>query len=111
MEQVDVSFYDPKSNGSSFDLSNIPIPIETNVSGVSVTGILPVNLGSIILPPNGAAAQLNTTFPLLPDKQLKVTHNISTFNPEKSSQILSNLSGILGLGAKQNRNTTQNNEN
>ncbi|XP_019878833.1 uncharacterized protein LOC109606739 [Aethina tumida] len=96
-EQVDLSFFDPKHNGSVIDLSKIPLPIQTNISGVSVTGILPSNLGAIILPNNGSDPELNASFPILPNKQVKVTQNISTDNPQKGSAIVSNLPQILGL--------------
>ncbi|CAH0547215.1 unnamed protein product [Brassicogethes aeneus] len=96
-EQVDLSFFDPNHNGSFIDLSKIPVPIQTNISGVSVTGVLPVDLGSIFLPQNGSAPELSSNFPILPNKQIKVTQNISTDNPEKGSQIVSNLPQLLGL--------------
>ncbi|XP_018567714.1 uncharacterized protein LOC108908239 [Anoplophora glabripennis] len=97
-EQVDLTFFDPGHNGSIIDLSNIPIPVQTNISGVSVTGILPANLGQINLNENGTATINGTSFPILPNQQIKVTHNISTINKDKSSSILSGLPKILGLG-------------
>ncbi|RZC33250.1 uncharacterized protein BDFB_014022 [Asbolus verrucosus] len=96
-EQVDVSFYDPALNGSSIDLSKIPLPIQTNVSGVAITGLLPgADLASILLPP-GAGGVAN---PILPKKQVTVTQNISTSNPDTGSVIISNLPKILGLTTK-----------
>jgi len=95
-EQVDVAFFDPSVNDSVIDLSNIPVPIQTNVSGVSVIGFVPAaNLGSLLLPPDS-----NLTAPVLPDKQITVAQNISTNNPDKGSQIISNLPKLLGLPPK-----------
>ncbi|KAJ8928119.1 hypothetical protein NQ314_019345 [Rhamnusium bicolor] len=96
-EQVDVSFYDPGRNGSLIDLSRIPIPIQTNVSGVAVTGILPTDLGSINLNDDGTASYNGSSFPVLPNAQVTVTHNISTIDKDKSASILSGLPEILGL--------------
>lgn len=96
-EQVDLTFFDPGHNGSIIDLSNIPIPIQTNVSGVTVTGILPTNLGQINLNDNGTATINSTNFPILPNQQIRITHNISTIDKDKSSSILSGLPKILGL--------------
>lgn len=96
-EQVDVSFFDPGHNGSVIDLSNIPVPIQTNISGITVTGILPADLGQINLNENGTATINGSTFPIFPNKQIKVTHNISTIDKDKSASILSGLPKILGL--------------
>lgn len=93
-EQVDVSIFDPSKNGSAIDLTNIPLPIQTNVSGVSVTGLLPAsNLAAILLPSSDG-------LPVLPKKQVTVTQNISTNNPDKGSSIISNLPKLLGLTKK-----------
>lgn len=46
-ERVDLTFFDAKSNGSHFDLGNIPLPVQTNVSGQVLTGIAPISLGAI----------------------------------------------------------------
>jgi len=97
-EQIDLSFFDPSDNGTFVDLSRIPIPVEANVSGVALTGILPVNFGSIFFPENGTAASLNeSNIPIFPDKQVKVTKNISTVDREESANILSGISDVLGL--------------
>nr|XP_023028252.1 uncharacterized protein LOC111516314 [Leptinotarsa decemlineata] len=96
-EEIDVSFFDPDSNGTLIDLSSIPIPIQTNISGVSITGIIPANFGSINLLEDGTPTLNGSHFPLLPNKQVKVSHNISTADRESSSSILSGLSDILGL--------------
>ncbi|XP_066254422.1 uncharacterized protein [Euwallacea similis] len=97
-EQIDVSFFDPANNGTFVDLSNIPIPVETNVSGVALTGILTSNLGSLVFPENGTEASLNQSQLLLfPDKQVRVTKNISTVDKEQSANLLSGLTEVLGL--------------
>lgn len=100
-EQVDVSFFNPDKNGTILDLSHIPVPIQTNVSGLSVTGLLPgSDLASILTPPAEAG-------PVLPKKQITVTQNISTTNPEKGSEIISNLPKLLGLTKKQDKNESK----
>ncbi|XP_048519238.1 uncharacterized protein LOC125503237 [Dendroctonus ponderosae] len=97
-EQIDVSFFDPIDNGTFIDLSNIPVPVETNVSGVALTGILPSNLGNLVFSPNGSGVSLNgSSFPLFPDKQVRVTKNISTVDKHQSANILSGISDVLGL--------------
>ncbi|KAG5873026.1 hypothetical protein JTB14_012625 [Gonioctena quinquepunctata] len=96
-EQIDVSFFDPGENGTFADLSNIPFPIQTNVSGVSITGIIPANFGGINLLEDGTPTLNGSHFPLLPKKQVKVSHNVSTTNKDSSSSILGNLPDILGL--------------
>lgn len=45
-EQVDLTFYDTHHNGSHIDLGDIPLPIQTNVSGQVLTGIAPVHVGA-----------------------------------------------------------------
>ncbi|GJQ88046.1 hypothetical protein Trydic_g12968 [Trypoxylus dichotomus] len=92
-QQIDLTFFDPITNGSAFDLSNIPIPIETNVSGVSVTGIAPVNLGTIELPQNDdEVATFNTNFPLkvplLPNALISIKRNITTSDELKEIELL-----------------------
>ncbi|KAJ8985550.1 hypothetical protein NQ317_019934 [Molorchus minor] len=106
-EQVDLSFFDPNYNGSIIDLSNIPLPIQTNVSGVAITGILPTDLGSISLNDDGTASYNGTAFPILPNKQVRITHNISTVSKDKSSSILSELPKILGLDDLIKTNSTK----
>ncbi|KAI4470805.1 zinc finger protein [Holotrichia oblita] len=92
-EQVDLTFFDPITNGSAFDLTNIPVPIETNISGVSITGIAPFDLGTIELPSdNEESATLNTNFPLqvpiLPNALISVKRNISTSDELKEVELL-----------------------
>ncbi|XP_050311845.1 uncharacterized protein LOC126747333 [Anthonomus grandis grandis] len=97
-EQIDVSFFDPSDNGSFVDLSNIPFPVEANVSGVALTGILPSNFGNLVFPNNGSVASLEqSALPVFPDKQVKVTKNISTNDKQKGVNILSGINDILGL--------------
>lgn len=98
-DQVDLTYYDPNNTLSELDLSNLPIPIQTNVSGVAVTGLIPgSDLAAILMPPNPD----NNSLPhiVLPTKQVTVTHNISTSNPDKGSEIISKLPSILGLSNK-----------
>ncbi|KAJ8945944.1 hypothetical protein NQ318_016772 [Aromia moschata] len=111
-EQVDVSFFNPDHNGSLIDLSNIPFPVQTNVSGVAVTGILPTDLGAISVNPDGTATYNGTAFPILPNKQVRISHNISTANRNESASILSNLPKILGLDdlIKTNKTTDEDKE-
>ncbi|KAK9710629.1 hypothetical protein QE152_g25911 [Popillia japonica] len=92
-EQVDLTFFDPITNGSAFDLTNIPIPIETNISGVSVTGIAPFDLGTIELPSDQEeSATLNSNFPLqvplLPNALITIKRNISTSDELKEVELL-----------------------
>ncbi len=46
-ERVDLTFFDAHSNASHFDLGDIPLPVQTNVSGQILTGIAPVHIGAI----------------------------------------------------------------
>ncbi|XP_050516012.1 uncharacterized protein LOC126890895 [Diabrotica virgifera virgifera] len=96
-EQIDVSFFDPAHNGSIIDLSQIPIPIQTNVSGVSITGLLPANFGDLNLLKNGTPTVQGSHFPLFPNKQVRVTHNVSTSDRDRTNDVLSGLPELLGL--------------
>ncbi|KRT82287.1 hypothetical protein AMK59_3570 [Oryctes borbonicus] len=101
-EQIDLTFFDPITNGSAFDLSNIPIPIQTNISGISVTGIAPVNLGTIKLPKNDKeAATLNTNFPLkvplLPNALISVKRNITTSDELREIELLEKFPEIFDI--------------
>ncbi|XP_030762449.1 uncharacterized protein LOC115887224 [Sitophilus oryzae] len=96
-EQVDISFFDPADNGTFIDLSKIPIPVEANISGVAVTGIVTSNIGGLVFPSNDSAKPKENSFPIFPDKQVKVTRNISTTDQEQSANILSGISDVLGL--------------
>lgn len=46
-ERVDLTFFDAHSNGSHLDLGDIPLPVQTNVTGQVLTGIAPVHIGAI----------------------------------------------------------------
>jgi len=46
-ERVDLTFFDAHSNSSHFNLGDIPLPVQTNVSGQILTGIAPVHIGAI----------------------------------------------------------------
>lgn len=46
-QQVDVSFFDAESNDTFINLGDVPLPIQTNVSGQIITGIAPVHIGSV----------------------------------------------------------------
>ncbi|GLV33986.1 uncharacterized protein CBL_11131 [Carabus blaptoides fortunei] len=113
-EQVDLTFFDPQHNGSMIDLSNIPVPLQTNVSGQVVTGLAPVNLGSLQLPTSQAWSQEapiyspandNLTAYALPSAIVSVTTNVSTTNPNTSSSILQGLPPLLGLPQTFNTST------
>lgn len=100
--QVDLTFFDPKLNGGQIDLSNFPVPIQTNISGITVTGVAPLNLGTFSIPPPGdttvqQASDLPLNVPIIPNAVVSVTHNVSTTDPEKGSLFVSGLPDILGL--------------
>lgn len=46
-QQVDLSFYDTESNGTHINFGDVPLPVQTNVSGHIVTGIAPVHIGTV----------------------------------------------------------------
>jgi hypothetical protein len=46
-QQVDLTFYDTKSNDSFINFGKIPLPVQTNVSGQIITGIAPVDIGAV----------------------------------------------------------------
>jgi hypothetical protein len=37
-QQVDLSFYNTESNGSHINFGDVPLPVQTNVSGQIITG-------------------------------------------------------------------------
>lgn len=96
-EQIDISFFNPNQNGSDIDLSNIPAPFQTNIHGVTVTGVAPANFGSIKLLPDGTPTLNGSTFPIIPDKQVKISHNVTNINQHQSALLLDNLAQLLGL--------------
>lgn len=46
-QQVDISFFDTESNDSFINFGDVPLPIQTNVSGQIITGISPVHIGAV----------------------------------------------------------------
>lgn len=44
---MDLTFFNAHKNDTHIDLGEIPLPIQTNVSGQVLTGIAPVNVGAI----------------------------------------------------------------
>lgn len=58
-ERVDLTFFDAHTNESHFDLGNIPLPIQSNISGQVLTGIAPINIGAF-----SSASELLQTLPL-----------------------------------------------
>lgn len=46
-QQVDLSFYNAESNDSFINLGDVPLPVQTNVSGQIITGIAPVHIGAV----------------------------------------------------------------
>lgn len=46
-QQVDLSFFDTKSNDSFINFGDVPLPVQTNVSGQIITGISPVHVGAV----------------------------------------------------------------
>lgn len=72
-ERVDLTFFDAKSNGSHFDLGQIPLPVQTNVTGQVLTGIAPIDLGSI-----QNASDILNTLPLT-GTIINITHSDTSF--------------------------------
>lgn len=46
-QQVDLSFFNAESNDSFINLGEVPLPVQTNVSGQIITGIAPVHIGAV----------------------------------------------------------------
>lgn len=46
-QQVDLSFFNAESNDSFINFGEVPLPVQTNVSGQIITGIAPVNIGVV----------------------------------------------------------------
>lgn len=80
-EQIDLTFFNPDKNGSIIDLGDIPIPIQTNISGHVITGIAPVDIGSISA---SNFNSINISESLLPGMNLKIRWNY--YNYMKSEQ-------------------------
>lgn len=72
-ERVDLTFFDAKSNGSHFELGQIPLPVQTNVTGQVLTGIAPISLGTI---QNGS--DILSTLPLT-GTIINITHSDTSF--------------------------------
>lgn len=72
-ERVDLTFFDAHSNNSHIDLGNIPLPIQTNVSGQVLTGIAPVNIGAF-----GSPSELLQSLPLT-GSIVNITHSDTAF--------------------------------
>jgi len=82
-ERIDLTFYDAHSNRSHIDLGNIPLPIQTNISGQVLTGIAPVNIGAFSSP-----TELLQTLPLT-GSIVNITHSNTAFYQLTSSNISS----------------------
>lgn len=46
-QQVDLTFFDTHSNDSFINFGTVPLPVQTNIRGQIITGISPVNIGSV----------------------------------------------------------------
>lgn len=77
---MDLTFYDTHSNQSHINLGNVPLPIQTNISGHVLTGIAPVNIGAFSSP-----TELLDTLPLT-GTIINITHsNTAYFQLSKSN--------------------------
>lgn len=103
---MNLTFFDPQHNESFIDLSNIPVPFQTNVSGVTLTGVAPADFGAIKLQEDGTPTLNGSSVPILPHKQVKVTHNVTTINENDSALLLDNLSNILGLKVNKSKDNS-----
>lgn len=72
-ERVDLTFFDAHTNESHIDLGNIPLPIQTNVSGQVLTGIAPINIGAFSSP-----SELLQTLPLT-GSIVNISHSDTAF--------------------------------
>lgn len=72
-ERVDLTFFDAKSNGSHFDLGQIPLPVQTNITGQVLTGIAPIDFGAI-----QNATDVLSTLPLT-GTIINITHSDTSF--------------------------------
>lgn len=104
-ERVDLTFFDAKSNGSSFDLGQIPLPVQTNITGQVLTGIAPIDIGAIqnpgdvlsALPLTGTIINIthsDTSFIKLSHRPT-ITENGTILNSED----IANIPGINGTNA------------
>ncbi|XP_036338381.1 uncharacterized protein LOC118748154 [Rhagoletis pomonella] len=72
-ERVDLTFYDAHSNQSHINLGDVPLPIQTNISGQVLTGIAPVNIGAFSSP-----LELLQTLPLT-GTIVNITHSNTAY--------------------------------
>jgi len=72
-ERVDLTFFDAHSNASHFNLGDIPLPVQTNVSGQVLTGIAPVHIGAI-----QEATDILSTLPLT-GTIVNISHSDTSF--------------------------------
>lgn len=68
-----MTFFDAKSNGSHFDLGQIPLPVQTNITGQVLTGIAPFDIGTI-----QNATDVLSTLPLT-GTIINITHSDTSF--------------------------------
>ena len=68
-----MTFYDAHSNKSFIDLGNIPLPVQTNITGQVLTGIAPVNIGAFSNP-----AELLQSLPLT-GTIVNITHSETAY--------------------------------
>ncbi|XP_077302475.1 uncharacterized protein LOC143922931 [Arctopsyche grandis] len=107
-EQIDLTFFHPDKNGSIIDLGNIPIPVQTNITGQVITGIAPVDLGSISAPQFNS---INISESLLPGGV--IANALQTLVPSVSinsstDNLLNHFDSQISLDSLQN--VTSNNE-
>uniref|UniRef100_A0A1L8EDK7 Putative secreted protein n=1 Tax=Haematobia irritans TaxID=7368 RepID=A0A1L8EDK7_HAEIR len=80
-ERVDLTFFDAHTNNSFIDLGNIPLPIQTNVSGQVLTGIAPYNVGAFSSP-----SELLQSLPLT-GSIVNITHSDTAYYQLTKSNI------------------------
>ncbi|XP_067646953.1 uncharacterized protein [Eurosta solidaginis] len=94
-ERVDLTFYDAHSNQSHIDLGNVPLPIQTNISGQILTGIAPVNIGAFSSP-----TELLKTLPLT-GTIVNITHSNTAYyqltKSNASETLKPHLTNVEGL--------------
>ncbi|XP_050333606.1 uncharacterized protein LOC126761469 [Bactrocera neohumeralis] len=84
-ERVDLTFYDTHSNQSHINLGNVPLPIQTNISGQVLTGIAPVNIGAFSSP-----TELLETLPLT-GTIVNITHSNTAYYQLSKSNVSDSL--------------------
>lgn len=100
-----MTFFDATSNGSHFDLGQIPLPVQTNITGQVLTGIAPIEIGAIqnatdvlsILPLTGTIINIthsDTSFIKLSHRP-SITENGTILNADDIAKI----PGISGSNA------------